>query len=99
MPAPNKTKPKMRRQPTEIYEQLHALHQHSTTVMSLLSILSRDGIVPCNEGSYYRAMLKEARASISQSVTEHMNSREILAAAKADRQRLKFERKLFEPST
>jgi hypothetical protein len=81
--------------PTEIYEQLRDLNQHCTAAIDLLAIFSRKNIVPCIEGTYYRAMLEEARASINQNVTEHMNNHEISAAAKADRKRLRLERKLF----
>jgi hypothetical protein len=82
----------------KIYEQLHDLNQHSTAAIDILANFSREEIIPGVEGTYYHAMLEEARASISQSVAEHMNGHEISAAAKADRKRLKLERKLFGPA-
>jgi hypothetical protein len=83
----------------EIYEQLRDLNQHCTAAIDILAVFNRKELVPDIECTYHCAMLEEFRASISQNLTEYMNGYEISAAAKADRKRLKLERKLFEPDS
>jgi len=79
-----------------IYESLLLLNLHARAIGEIIIDLSAEGVVLKNEAAYFKSMLEEARASLSQNVVEAMDTREIKNAAGASKRRLGIEKKIFE---
>jgi len=84
---PNRTK-RNNRQSREIpiYERLLLLNLHARAIGAVLK----------NEAVYFGLMVEETRASLSQSVLETMDAREIHTSAVISKRRLRLEKKLLQ---
>jgi hypothetical protein len=80
----------------EVYGYLYLFNHHCQAARNLLKLLSQQSTIQKNEADYYRALLEEVCASASQSVTEHVNGREITRTAHAEQKRLKLESKFLD---
>lgn len=78
-----------------IYEQLTEFNQHCAGALALIEQFGREQIIPKTEHRYYRALLQELRAAVSQNLIEHIDEKELAVAAKASKERLKIEKQMF----
>lgn len=81
--------------PQLTYERLMQFNQHCSAALTLMELFGREEMIPRSESRYYRALLRELRASASQPVLEYLNDKEIAIAAAASRERLKVEKQLL----
>lgn len=79
----------------EVYEQLTRFNQQCASALELVEAFGRRRMIPSTEHRYYRALLRELRAAISQTVIEHVDQQEMALAAKASRERLKLEKQML----
>jgi len=80
---------------TFIYECLLLLNLHARAIGEVIKDLTKEGALPKNEAAYFGSMVEEARASLSQSVVETMDAREIHLSAVVSRRRLRIEKELL----
>ena len=80
---------------TFIYERLLFFNLHARAIGEVIKDLAIEGALLKNEAAYFGAMVEEARASLSQSVVETMDAREIQTSAVVSRRRLRMEKKLL----
>ena len=81
--------------PQLAYEQLMRFNQHCVAAIELIHEFTNRRMLARKEGRYYRAMLQEVRACVSQAVIEHIDQRELSIAAAASRERLNLEKQLL----
>ena len=81
---------------TFIYERLRLLNLHARAIGEVIDGLFKEGAVLRNEAAYFGLMVEEARSSLSQSVLETMDAREIKNAAGASKRRFRIEKKILE---
>src|ERR1700722_7386379 len=79
-----------------IYECLLLLNLHARAIGEVIKDLTKERALPKNEAAYFGSMVEEARASLSQSVAEIMDAREVHASAIVSRRRLRIEKKLIQ---
>jgi hypothetical protein len=77
-----------------VYQHLLLLNLHARAIGEILKELAGKHSILKNEAKYFALMIEEARASISQSVAERMDAREIDLSAIASRRRLQIEKQL-----
>lgn len=78
--------------PVGTYEQLADFNHNCQAALALIETLAGQRMLRQTEASYYRAVLRELRASISQSVMEFLDQQEISIAGAAYRKRTKLEK-------
>jgi len=83
------------RGPMAAYEELMEFNQHCRGALDQIEGFGQRQMIPRAEYRYYRALLDELRASVSQSVMEVLDQQEITAAARASRERLHLEKRLL----
>jgi len=77
------------------YDELMRFHQHCVAAIELIDEFTERRILARKEGRYYRAMLQELRACVSQAVIEHIDQRELSIAAAAAKNRMNLEKQLL----
>jgi hypothetical protein len=77
------------------YEQLMQFNQHCAEALDLIEVFGKRRMIPRTEHRYYRALLQELRAAISQTVIEHIDQQELASAAQASKERLRIEKQRF----
>ena len=78
-----------------IYERLLLLNLHARAIGEVIKDLTKEDALPKSEAAYFASMVEEARASLSQSVVETMDAREIQLSAVVSRRRLQIEKELL----
>jgi len=78
-----------------IYERLLLLNLHARAIGEVIKDLAIERALLKSEATYFGLMVEEARASLSQSVVETMDAREIHTSAVVSRGRLRMEKKLL----
>ncbi|HWH60447.1 MAG TPA: hypothetical protein VN682_22665 [Terriglobales bacterium] len=81
---------------TEVYEKLAEFNWHCSSALVLIDAFGRERVIPSKERRYYASLLREIQSSISQSVMEFLDQREILAAAEASRERQRLEERMLD---
>jgi len=84
-----------RRDACHLYVLLNAFNQSCVDAITIVEMLRRRNAIPKNEARYFRVILEETRACISQSTAEYLNSLETASAARAESLKKKLERRLF----
>lgn len=79
----------------EAYEQLSEFNRHCRGALELFDAFGSQQIIPRTEYRYYRALLEELRALVSQSATEFLSQHETSASAAVGRRRLRLEKQML----